>query len=556
MVITDQSGRVYKPIISDHTYIISKADIPSGTQYLEVTSEQWNAEVGDHGHYVIGDVEKHGSFLCFFAEKPEETHILRQSLLPIFGVKKEKICHLFIAYGMKSAFHVRVELKDRRYSIAARFELDNDAPYEDLSYEVVDLGCDADYSEMARFYRSRQIERGICVPLKLRAAGNEQLAYAVDSVEIRIRMGWKPAPSPVKEQTPENEPEMKVACTFDRVKDLIDELKLQGIDKAELCLVGWNIRGHDGRWPQMFPVEEALGGEAKLRELIAYAQKNGYQIVCHTNSMDSYRIAEDFSEDIVIRKKDGSLSCEETGWSGGRPYHLCPQKAWEFAKRDLPRVADLGFKGLHYIDVMTVVPLRKCYDKKHPITEGDTHRLFTEIAADCKQLFGGYASEGGFDFAAGYLDYAFYVTFGAYEGTFFDKEIPLWPMVYHGIILSNSSTVTTNYTIKDPACYLRLAEFGGRPAFYIHSKFLSDHKANWLGKEDIITDTDKDLKEGVAAIKIAYETYKTMRYLQYEYLEHHQVVRPGVYELTYSDGSVVEIDHQNKNVTLRSAAKS
>lgn len=555
MRIIDQSNYIYEPIKEGDFYTISRKQIPAYTKYIEVQCDEWSAEIGEQGHYVLGDVEKHGSYLCYFTQKAEEELLLRQSLLPLFGVKNKFGCILFVAVGMKSTFHVKVGLSGSRYYIAARFELDEDAPYEDISFQLVKLDQNADYSDMAKYYRNFQLARGICTPLKKRAANNEQLSYAVDSVEIRIRMGWKPAPSPVKEQTPENEPEMKVACTFDRVKDIIDELKQQGVDKAQLCLVGWNIRGHDGRWPQMFPVEEKLGGEQKLRELITYAQKNGYQIVCHTNSMDSYRIAEDFSEDIVIKRKDGSLSCEESGWSGGRPYHLCPQKAWEFAKRDLPRVADLGFKGIHYIDVMTVVPLRKCYDINHPVTEGDTHRLFADMAMDCKRLFGGYASEGAFDFAAGYLDYAFYVTFGGYNGTFFDKEIPLWPMVYHGIILSNPSTVTTNYTIKDPSCYLRLAEFGGRPAFYIHSKFLSDHQANWLGKEDIITDTDQDIREGVTAIKTAYDEYKKCRHLQYEFLDHHQEIEPGVCVLTYSDGTKVTVNHNTSKVTMQTVSQ-
>jgi hypothetical protein len=42
--------------------------------------------------------------------------------------------------------------------------------------------------------------------------------------------------------------------------------------RAQLCLVGWNQKGHDGRWPQIFPVEEALGGEEKLRRLIRKAR--------------------------------------------------------------------------------------------------------------------------------------------------------------------------------------------------------------------------------------------------------------------------------------------
>ena len=552
MLVVDELNRKYEPIINGNKLTIKKEDIPAGTAYLEVMTEEWAAEVGEEGHYIIADVRKCGSYLCPFVERDEQEHILRQSLMPILGVKNKRCCHLFIAEGMKSSLHVRVGLKNQRYYIVARFDLEGDAPYEDISFHIVDMGPDSDYVDMAKYYRKYQLDRGACIPLKKRVAENDKLAYATDSVEIRIRMGWKPAPPLVKEQTIENEPKMKVACTFERVKDLVDELKEQGVDKAQICLVGWNKSGHDGRWPQIFPVEEKLGAEEKLRQLIDYAQENGYQIVCHTNSTDCYRIAEGFTEDYVIKQKDGSLEKEDPGWSGGTMYHLCPQKAYEFAKRDLPKVAELGFKGLHYVDVMTVVPLRKCYDKNHPVTEVDTDWYYREIAHDCKTLFGGYASEGAFDFAADYLDYALYVSFGNHGRDFFPKEIPLWQIVYHGIILSNPSTATVNYPIKAPESHMKLIEYGGRPSFYIYSKFITNAgNVDWLGKEDMECGTDEELKETARTIRDAYEEYKKMRYLQYEFIENHREMAEGIYEVTYSDGTVVEIDYKENKFYIR-----
>lgn len=105
----------------------------------------------------------------------------------------------------------------------------------------------ATYCDMALTYRNFQLESGACRPLKEKIKEREALRYAMDAPEIRIRMGWKPAPAKVLEQTTKNEPEMKVACIFDRVCDLIDELKAQSVDKAQICLVGWNKSGHDGR---------------------------------------------------------------------------------------------------------------------------------------------------------------------------------------------------------------------------------------------------------------------------------------------------------------------
>ena len=78
---------------------------------------------------------------------------------------------------------------------------------------------------------------------------------------------WEEEETVIPEQTPENEPEMHVASTFRDVSDLLDEFHKRGIDEAEFCLVGWNKSGHDGRWPQAFPVEEKLGGEEARRKI-------------------------------------------------------------------------------------------------------------------------------------------------------------------------------------------------------------------------------------------------------------------------------------------------
>ncbi len=65
-----------------------------------------------------------------------------------------------------------------------------------------------------------------------------------------------------------------------------------------------------------------------------------------------------------------------------------------------------------------------------------------------------------------------YVSWPALDGVIADKVIPLWQIVYHGIILYNSTTDTVNYTIKKPmkninhlcTCKLNLLKIIGKSA--------------------------------------------------------------------------------------------
>ncbi len=543
--VFDQDKNEINFLIKDSSIIIPKDDVPENTNHIVFDIPFCNAQKGDSGYFAVADVQHHGSFLCFFNEKQDFDGLFPQKLMPIFGVKTEDDTVLGVVTGMQFSFFVNVGVTDNRYYLKPNFRLNGNMPYEDIRIDFYSLGKDAEYPDMAKKYRELQLANG-CVPLSERCKDNPYLKYAAESLEIRIRMGWKPVRPTILEQTIENEPEMKVACTFDRVKDLIDELKLQGVDKAQICLVGWNVSGHDGRYPDMFPVEEKLGGEKKLRELIAYAQNNGYQITCHTNSTDCYNISKDFSSDIVAKNKDNTLSEDNALWAGGRMYNLCPKVAVDFAKRDLPQVADLGFRGTHYIDVMTNVWPRTCYDKNHPSSAKQTVECYEEIAELCHEKFGGFASEGGFDFVAKYFDYALYVHGGKYSGDFFDRQVPLWQITYHGIILSNPATYTLNYTIKDDETKKYVVECGGRPVFYIYSKFINstDNHSNWLGAEDLILDTDEQLKYTVSKIKEAYDELVKNNNYQTEFIVNHEYLSDTKRKTTYSNGMEIVVDYE------------
>ena len=56
---------------------------------------------------------------------------------------------------------------------------------------------------------------------------------------------------------------------------LVRRMQAAGLRKAVITLVGWNLGGHDGAYPQRFPVEPALGGEAGLRKLAALNRADG-----------------------------------------------------------------------------------------------------------------------------------------------------------------------------------------------------------------------------------------------------------------------------------------
>jgi len=138
------------------------------------------------------------------------------------------------------------------------------------------------------------------------------------------------------------------------------------------------------------------------------------------------------------------------------------------------------------------------------------------------------------------LDYALYIwNYPAWEGNpkrLGSKLVPLWQLVYHGIILSNPyySTIDALYPkiystsdqrmaydyLGDPETrWLKVIEFNGRPTFYY-----SDYK---------------DLKP----MKRSYEEYRPLKHLQYQLMTHHGEVTPDVFVSHFENGEEIVVNY-------------
>ena len=49
------------------------------------------------------------------------------------------------------------------------------------------------------------------------------------------------------------------------------------------------------------------------------------------------------------------------------------------------------------------------------------------------------------------------------------------------------------------------------------------------------------------------DIYEELSYLQYEFMEEHTCCGDGVYKVTYSDGSVITVDYNQKSYHLEKA---
>ena len=515
---------------------------------VELKLEQFRVPVGTPGYFLLPNLNYASTpgTLIRFKERPPvvEEHPASFSV-PVFGVYTGSKGCLAVVTQEKYSYSLKVEVANGFYELSVIFTPEALPPV----IRLFDLeGSEATYSGMARCYRNYQLSRGACRTLKERIKENPDLEESAKSTMIRMRMGWKPVPPTVLEQTEENEPPLHVAITFDRAKEILKRCREKGLKHAEFCLVGWNKGGHDGAFPDLFPVEEAFGGEAKLRELLDYSKECNYNVSAHTNLVDSYSFSKRCTPADRLIDPDGT---DHLGgqWGGGQSYYLCPKCAHErFAEEDFAALKELGFRGTHYLDVASIKLPDSCHSPVHPLSKEENALWRTKTMALARKYFGAVSSEGPIDFCVEAMDYSLYVNFGLTienPPALCEGIIPFWSLVYHGIVTCNCSYATVNEMVKnDPDLWLYNLEFGGRPTGYFHSKFrpAQDNKL----EPDLRCSTDEELESGIDALVARAEEFEKIAHLQFEFIEEHEEIAPGVIRERYSDGTVITINHSDE----------
>jgi len=533
----------YKDII---TLTLSKEKL-RGVKSVTLIPEISEARAGDEGFYILPrNIGMRGDIQVLFTGRNDTEYTYDKPVMSLYGICKRDFCALVrIERNYKYSF--RLSCINGIYTVAPviRFGGTLDPVYDDVRIELIKTDFEKGLSDLSAAERNLRLCRGEIVPLSEKCREREVVEYSRKHPVIRVRMGWKPSPSPVKHQTPENEPEMLVACTFSRVRDIADELKAQGVEGADIQLVGWNVGGHDGRFPQLFPVDMRLGGESELKKTVEYVKSLGYRISTHTNWIDEYEVANTFTWDDICKDENGDY-LQIGNYSGGYAYHVCLQKQLKNSMRSQPRLAAIGENGLHFTDVISIVEPDTCYSPDHVVFTSDGIKYAQALMTYEKGLFGGFSSEGCFDFALGIIDYGLYVSFGDGFGRkeipFADRYVPFFEMIYHGIVLYNPTSPTVNFTIKTPEDRLSFIMRGGRPSFYFYSKFRTGGQSNWMGSVDLTCDTERDLRESVRKIKEGCDLYapladkQLLNILSYEFVEENGI-DSGIEVAYYSDGS-------------------
>lgn len=519
---------------------ISASEFSKDVSRINIYSDAFEASKGDEGYFIAPTVYR-GSIGYFKYDKGANSF---PTCMPFYGIKTPSGTYMAIVKGLWMEYYLSIDVKDGKYKIFPTFRIKqiNFPPYEDIVIDFYKLeGKDADYVGMAKKYRQYQLDRGEVVPLKERVKNNPTLKYSVESPFIRIKMANNKAPEGVKIKGSHDPmwdkvtPDLNIMHTFDGVADIAKQIRDLGVEQADICFVGWNTGGFDGPFPDLFPVEERLGGETKMREAVKSIQSLGFHTTTHINNNNIYKRAKRWSDGDVCKNVKGEPQ-KYTMLPGGQAYRTCYQIVCDkWMDSDIAHLKDIGMNAPQHVDVTTALGPPVCTDPKHPNSREQMRQYQIKLAKKYRENFGGFTSEAGNDHIAGVTDGVLYfsaVTMTGKSDAYKKKDnlleyttTPIWPIVYHGIILSNPEWNTIDCYFKPKGHDMRLMfiEYGGRPTFY------------WT-----------NYKRDLSPIKEAYDDYVKMRRLQYEFMDEHRELSKGVMLTGYSDGSEVVTNYSKE----------
>ncbi|WP_269523628.1 DUF5696 domain-containing protein [Coraliomargarita parva] len=439
----------------------------------------------------------------------------------------------------------------KQYSVDPVFELrdfrdERILPEDILVHFKVLEGEDASYAGIGKAYRNYNISERKLPTLNEKMKDNPVLQYSSKAIYIRCRLGHKPVPPTILEQTPETEPEVKVYMTFDDALALVEECAAQGVGNTEFCMVGWNYGGHDGAWPTVFPVEEKFGGEEGYRKLISRARELGYPMSGHDNYWSACTLSNQYDAADMAKDHDGSITLSGRA-GGGQYYQFCAKQCCEkYVTPRLEKIRELGVNGVYYSDVISVAQLTKCYDSVHPMTRRENAEWFKKIFKKQREFFGAASSEGARDWALPELDRAYSIAGNVSTALpYIDEDIPLYPIVYHGFLIYNAFRSAVNIDSGDDT-YLTAIAYGSMPTFYYHHIFNPDYYTGadgWTNDGDLVFGGKEKLKKDVRVIKQVSEDAGRISALQTEFIDDFKRLNSEVTETTYSNGFRVLVNH-------------
>ena len=403
---------------------------------------------------------------------------------------------------------------------------------------------DINYSQMARVYREYLIGKGVLselkstkedIPLYLETLGAMQTTDTVLGVAVDKQVALS---------------------SFADDKAIIDELAKNKISNVNLKLNGWINGGMFMTAACKMDIEEVLGGEDGLHDLIAHAKKTGATIFPDFELSLVHEIEwfDGFDLDDLARTIDDREAIK-------KEYDPTWQAFWPSGSAILsPRVLQEYYEDLYEdykdfnVGAISVCSLGEYlnsdFNEDDPLTREDSKVLVKRLLKKISQQNAKVMINGGNAYALEYATDILEMPLDSSNYLYASASIPFMSMVLHGY--KEYAGIALNLAGDYQYTLLKSIESGASPYFivasnntsvlkdYAYSILSEYYSVRYLIWKDSIVDAYNVLNSALKSVKTA--TIKNHEFLDYE---------KKVVKVTYSNGDVFYINYLIDEYTVR-----
>ena len=240
-------------------------------------------------------------------------------------------------------------------------------------------------------------------------------------------------------------------------KEIFTSAREKGFDRVCVWNTGWNFMGFDSGYSTRLPVNPLRGSNQEFMDAAKFAKSLSKDYICsvHDNYNDVYANSPEFDPEKLVHDECGGRVRGQI-WRGGRSWYMCRKNAFEYAKRDLGKIAELSGRGAIYIDVFGCLPRLDCFHKAHPHSQREDAAMRIAVFREAKKHFGAVATEGApVDFAVPYVD------IGAFQAIkppeiWNSRPVPFFQLIYHDSIYNFTGQGISGYYGKEYYNYAAL----------------------------------------------------------------------------------------------------
>lgn len=381
-------------------------------------------------------------------------------------------------------------------------------------------GSDADYSGMARNYRSYLLETG-------------QLVKRIKPVEhVPLNLIFKGGDSIEKYNRQQYVP----VTTFNQAGQIVDDLVNNGVSNMMISYLNWQDGGNYDMLKK-FPVERQLGGNRDAKSFVQHMHDYGFKVLFE----DDYIVADKESFGLTARS-DGMRSIDGTVRSDDG-FWLQPHLTLGLGTKTIQTLKKIGIDGI--FQNWLGEDLASDYNPDAPYKRDEVSHLYdwlldyTRIELGMASVYDGRIDTlKSVDFIQGFgLDTS--------HDFIVDEAVPFYPMVLHGAV--GYSSVPGNLRKNDyKDDMLKMIEYGAVPAFLIthdSSRKLKDVDVGFLFSSQYSLWKDRIIEE--------YRSFEQLTPLYGQQIIHHEKKSEGVYVSVYEDGTQVTVNYNTRSFDVK-----